>query len=237
MTPDRMSQRAAFASKIGSDQLQQAKAQYGEWAKNNPQAAAPRQMQAPSAPTNSPSMPPPVYGPGSPAGLGNDVVYMGQYGNSSPAGPAASGGSNTAYTRAWNAYAPPVNTTQQTATTDPLRGIPRNTTSTYRTTAARSFGGEGDGNLAYMPDDRRPAAFSAEYYDLDGQQADSPSVNYRDALIDRINNAASQYYANSGVSEKNLGPQQFDMPALMREARDMAKGGYVNPLLQGLYQQ
>lgn len=148
---------------------------------------------------------------------------------------ATPGGSNTSYSQAWNAAAPVVNRTRQIGTTDPVRGIPSQTTQTLRTTAARSFGGEGQGNLAYMPSDKRPAAFQAAYNDFDGSLRDSPVTSKRDALIERINEVARPYYESSGVRDTTMGQQRFDMPALMRQAGDMASRGYVNPLLQGLF--
>ena len=148
---------------------------------------------------------------------------------------AQAGGANTAFTAAFNSIAPQTDQSRQFRSIDTFYGIPNNVTQRYRTTAAQSFGGEGQGNLAYMPKDRRPAPFSASYRDFDGSVRDTPVTDTRDALIQRINETAQPYYANSGVRETTMGQQQFDMPSLMRGARDMAKGGYKNPLLQGLF--
>ena len=148
---------------------------------------------------------------------------------------APTGGVNTSYSQAWNSAQPQIDSSRTYASVDPLRGIPRRSVDTYKTTAAKSYGGGGEGNLAYMPVDKRPAPFQAQYADFDGTISDAPVTNKRDALIERINAAASPYFANSGIRDTTMGPQQFDMPSLMRQAGDMASQGYVNPLLQGLF--
>jgi hypothetical protein len=203
---DRMKQRADFATAQTNKDMQAAMSQYQSWAKQNPQSATPQ-----------------------PSSMS---AYTPKVGDMKP---AAMGGVNTAYTQAWNAYAPPVNTTRKVASVDPVRGIPSRTTQTYRTTEAKSYGGEGQGNLSYMPNDKRPAGFEAKYTDFDGALRDAPVTNQRDALIERINATAQPYYANSGVGTNDMGRQQFDMPRLMRESKDMAANGYTNPLLQGLF--
>jgi hypothetical protein len=220
----RTDQRAEFAKAQTNKGMQEAMSQYQDWAKQNPSQAGPTAPKTFNMSSYSPSVPPQANGP-----AGASEAYP-KFALTSP---QASGGTNTAYTRAWNSVLP-----ESDKKVAYSMGGPRNKTEwteRHRTESAKSYGGEGQGNLAYMPEDRRPAAFEARYTDLLGNQSSAPPTNQRDALIERINAAAQPYYANSGVDTKNMGQQQFDMPSLLRGAQSDAANGYVNPLLQGLY--
>ncbi len=86
--------------------------------------------------------------------------------------------------------------------------------------------GGGQGNFAYAPPDQRPAPFTSTTRGPDGQQYD-PSQYYpmRDAFIQNINDARSQFVSNPGA-----GRQPMDFGAMWGRAGDMAQQGFQNPL-------
>ncbi len=86
--------------------------------------------------------------------------------------------------------------------------------------------GGGQGNFAYAPPDQRPAPFTSTTRGPDGQQYD-PGQYYpmRDAFIQNINDARSQFVSNPGA-----GRQPMDFGAMWGRAGDMAQQGFQNPL-------
>jgi hypothetical protein len=101
--------------------------------------------------------------------------------------------------------------------------------SAYQTPPSSSMGG-GPGNFAYASPDQRPAPFTSTTRGPDGQQYD-PSQYYpmRDAFIQNINDARSQFVSNPGA-----GRQPMDFGAMWGQAGDMAQSGYTNPLTSGM---
>lgn len=90
--------------------------------------------------------------------------------------------------------------------------------------------GGGPGNFAYASPDQRPAPFTSTTRGPDGQQYD-PSQYYpmRDAFIQNINDARSQFVSNPGA-----GRQPMDFGAMWGQAGNMAQSGYTNPLASGM---
>ncbi len=157
------------------------------------------------------SPPPPQFD--SAYAAGTDPRYMAANPDDMPFRPGMRGDamgyprpSNTAFADAWN--------------NAPMMGMEP----TYRT-PAYSFGGEGPGNLAYMPDGYRPPPFQAAFQNFDGSVTDTPLFGQRDALIQNINDRDFQYMA--GMEQ---GPQQYDFGGMWRQAGDMVADGWQNPL-------
>lgn len=114
--------------------------------------------------------------------------------------------SNQAFTEAWN-------------------NAPQMGQKPTRTTPAYSVGGEGAGNLAYMPDGYRPPPFQAAFQNFDGSVTDTPLFGQRDAFIQNLNDRDFQYMAGMGQ-----GPQQYDFGGMWGQAGDMLADGWQNPL-------
>jgi hypothetical protein len=157
------------------------------------------------------SPPPPQFD--SAFAAGTDPRYMAANPDDMPFRPGLSGDamgyprpSNTAFADAWN--------------NAPMMGMePTSRTPAY------SFGGEGPGNLAYMPDGFRPPPFQAAFRNFDGSVTDTPLFGQRDAFIQNINDRDFQYMA--GMEQ---GPQQYDFGGMWRQAGDMVADGWQNPL-------
>lgn len=152
------------------------------------------------------------FGPDSPAGRAQPVQPQSQgtpYGQS-PAGPS----------EPYAAYRP------QAGASGQQQG---GAFSAYQTPPSFAPGG-GQGNFAYAPPDRRPAPFTSTTRGPDGQQYD-PSQYYpmRDAFIQNINDARSQFVSNPGA-----GRQPMDFGAMWGQAGNMAQSGYANPLASGM---
>jgi hypothetical protein len=114
--------------------------------------------------------------------------------------------SNTAFVDAWN--------------NAPMMGMePTSRTPAY------SFGGEGPGNLAYMPEGFRPPPFQAAFQNFDGSVTDTPLFGQRDAFIQNINDRDFQYMA--GMEQ---GRPMYDFGSMWGQAGDMVADGWQNPL-------
>lgn len=103
---------------------------------------------------------------------------------------------------------------------------------------AQSFGGGGLGNLAYMPDNARPAPFSSYSIGPDGRQ-NSPlgAINQRDAFISELirDNARyagqSEVYQGDGDPPPGWGaPPQVNVAALWGNANNAVRDGFVSPM-------
>lgn len=103
-----------------------------------------------------------------------------------------------------------------------------------RITPAVSYGGEGQGNLAYASN--RPAPFRTS---VTAPWASVPSdpaafANQRNAFIQRLNEERGRQSAQAGVYYGNEAPQFYrpsrDFGALWRGAGDMVASGWTNPL-------
>ena len=90
---------------------------------------------------------------------------------------------------------------------------------------AFTFGGEGEGNLANMPEDQRPPGFTASYTDPFGNQASQPQFAQRDALIEMLNQQMLPYQMG-----QQQGAPTFNLPAMWGQAGDMVNAGWTNPL-------
>jgi hypothetical protein len=88
-----------------------------------------------------------------------------------------------------------------------------------------TFGGEGEGNLANMPEDQRPPGFTASYTDPFGNQASQPQFAQRDALIEMLNQQMLPYQMG-----QQQGAPTFNLPAMWGQAGDMVNAGWTNPL-------
>jgi hypothetical protein len=111
-----------------------------------------------------------------------------------------------------------------------------------RMAPARTFGGGGAGNMAYMPGLSLPGggnfstgvtpgmpAFSMQTIGMDGRPADLQSaLAQRDAFVQGLNQAGAPFAMARGLGQ-NIGPQVIDHNAIMREANNSVKAGYVNP--------
>lgn len=123
--------------------------------------------------------------------------------------------SNQGFTQGWN------DSMAQYANTPGMRFTP-----------AQSFGGEGDGNLAYAQN--RPQPFQASVTGFGAQMAPQDFTAQRDAFIQRLNDERSKQAAQSGVYYPNEIPQFYqpnrDFGSLWKQAGDMVNDGWKNPL-------
>lgn len=120
------------------------------------------------------------------------ATNMSAYANQSPRP------SNTAFADAWNS-----------AMEQRGNGV--------RYTPATSVVGGGQGNLAYMPPDQRPAPFTMQAYDMQGNPTSlQGQQQQRDAFISQLVNAPST-------------TQQYDFPGMIDKANDMVQSGWTNP--------
>lgn len=101
-----------------------------------------------------------------------------------------------------------------------------------RITQAQTFGGEGEGNLAYAQD--RPPAFQTRVTGFGAQMAPADFTAQRDAFIQRLNDERGRLSSQAGVYGNNGRPNFYrpsrDFGALWRQAGDMVKDGWTNPL-------
>jgi hypothetical protein len=140
-----------------------------------------------------------------------------------PFGPPTSGGqqgprpSNSAFADAWNFS---------------MEG------NASRMAPARTFGGGGAGNLAYMPDNARPDPFTSYAIGPDGRQvSQQQSLNNRDALISALIQDNAQHAGRSGVYQGRGNPPPGFMapppppniPALWGQAQNAVNNGWVSP--------
>lgn len=187
---------------------------YDAWRASQPQAATPSQPGAMPAYRPGQAQPTPSGPVGSPYG---DMSWFVKPQSANP----ASGGqrpatpSNQEFTRGWNeAMAPYAN----------IPGV--------RITPARSFGGEGLGNLAYAQS--RPEPFQQSMRGFGSQMAPNDFVAQRDAFIQRLNEERGKLSAQAGVYGNSDKPNFYrpsrDFGALWRQAGDMVKDGWKNPL-------
>jgi hypothetical protein len=107
-----------------------------------------------------------------------------------------------------------------------------------RMAPARTFGGGGAGNLAYMPDNARPAPFTSYAIGPDGRQvSQQQSLNNRDALISALIQDNAQHAGRSGVYQgRGNPPPEFmapppppNIPALWGQAQNAVSNGWVSP--------
>jgi hypothetical protein len=103
---------------------------------------------------------------------------------------------------------------------------------------ARTFGGGGAGNMAYMPDNARPAPFTSYAIGPDGRQvSQQQSLNSRDALISALIQDNAQHAGRSGVYQgRGNPPPEFmapppppNIPALWGQAQNAVSNGWVSP--------
>lgn len=146
---------------------------------------------------------------------GNDFTTLGHWTVSPPASQRPATPSNQDFTRGWNeAMAPYAN----------IPGV--------RITPAVSYGGEGLGNLAYAQS--RPEAFQQSMRGFGSQMAPNDFVAQRDAFIQRLNEERGKLSAQAGVYGNNDKPNFYrpsrDFGALWKQAGDMVKDGWKNPL-------
>ncbi len=77
-------------------------------------------------------------------------------------------------------------------------------------TPAYTFGGEGEGNMAYAPPESRPNPFNTSIRGFDGQQMQPDKFfNQRDNLIQRLNEESGRRAAQAGVYYDNEIPQFY----------------------------
>jgi hypothetical protein len=77
-------------------------------------------------------------------------------------------------------------------------------------TPAYTFGGEGEGNMAYAPPESRPNPFDTSIRGFDGQQMQPDKFfNQRDDLIQRLNEESGRRAIQSGVYYDNEIPQFY----------------------------
>ncbi len=107
-----------------------------------------------------------------------------------------------------------------------------------RMAPARTFGGGGAGNMAYMPDNARPAPFTSYAIGPDGRQvSQQQSLNNRDALISALIQDNAQHAGRSGVYQgRGNPPPEFmapppppNIPALWGQAQNAVSNGWVSP--------
>ncbi len=107
-----------------------------------------------------------------------------------------------------------------------------------RMAPARTFGGGGAGNLAYMPDNARPDPFTSYAIGPDGRQvSQQQSLNNRDALISALIQDNAQHAGRSGVYQGRGNPPPGFMapppppniPALWGQAQNAVNNGWVSP--------
>ncbi len=108
-----------------------------------------------------------------------------------------------------------------------------------RMAPARTFGGGGAGNMAYMPDNARPAPFTSYAIGPDGRQvSQQQSLNNRDALISALIQDNAQHAGRSGVYQgRGNPPPEFmapppppNIPALWGQAQNAVSNGWVSPV-------
>ena len=107
-------------------------------------------------------------------------------------------------------------------------------------TPARSFGGGGAGNLAYMPENARPAPFSSHSVGPDGRQtSQTGALNQRDAFISELVRDNARYAGQSGVYQGQGNPPpgwgappQVNVAALWGNANNAVRNGFVSPMAQ-----
>lgn len=94
------------------------------------------------------------------------------------------------------------------------------------------------GNMANDPSGYRPPPYTQSAVGVNGQQFSDPSQAFaqRDALIQRLNDAKSQYAANAGVYQGEGAPPpswgqrpQYDFGQLTQQASQMVQQGWQNP--------
>lgn len=104
---------------------------------------------------------------------------------------------------------------------------------------ARTFGGGGLGNLAYMPDSARPAPFTSHSIGPDGRQVSQrESLNNRDAFISALIQDNARHAARSGVYQgQGNPPPGFMAPppppnfaALWGGAQNAVNNGWRSPV-------
>jgi hypothetical protein len=107
-----------------------------------------------------------------------------------------------------------------------------------RMAPARTFGGGGAGNMAYMPDNARPAPFTSHSIGPDGRQvSQQQSLNSRDAFIASLIQDNAQHAGRSGVYQGRGNPPPGFMapppppniPALWGQAQNAVSNGWVSP--------
>jgi hypothetical protein len=107
-----------------------------------------------------------------------------------------------------------------------------------RMAPARTFGGGGPGNMAYMPDNARPDPFTSYSIGPDGRQvSQQQSLNNRDALISALIQDNAQHAGRSGVYQgRGNPPPEFmapppppNIPALWGQAQNAVSNGWVSP--------
>lgn len=87
-----------------------------------------------------------------------------------------------------------------------------------------SFAVTQDPGFSTPPPSIPEPGFSASYTDLMGNVSDQPNYVQRDALIDLLNQSLLPYQTGN-----RTGPPQYDIPALLSQADEMAQSGYQNP--------
>lgn len=87
-----------------------------------------------------------------------------------------------------------------------------------------SFAVTQDPGFSTPPPSIPEPGFSASYTDLMGNVSDQPNYVQRDALIDLLNQSLLPYQTGN-----RTGPPQYDIPASLSQADEMAQSGYQNP--------